>query len=295
MKITNIAFGLAFLFLATAMSSMALADGNIVAEFNGGDLDVEGENNTEQAFALEGTGAPGSIRVLALDPDTTINGLPFVEFNGVNGDVTIDLRSGPKVLIMTEGTSNSLLIGGDLEIKNRGNDAAVMLLDEVEVAGRLDIKTKNGDDALIMNGNFVQSRTRINTGNGNDVIQVGFDSEFVDELEVKSGGGDDVFMLFVADVFGELDVKMGGQNDTVGLYSSIVGDASITVTVGRMHWNTSTFNPSTSMNGPSNWNTMPDCQQCLPKPVTPTPILMKLCCCTDSLTWQIKSELTHLN
>ena len=225
-SVTKAAF-LALTLVFSSFSTNLYAQGPFTAEFDDGDLTIQGENNTDQSLAIEGTGTPGEMRVIALDSGTTINGQNVVVFSGVFGDVTIDLKSGNSLVIMTEGQSETLYIGGDLEIKNKGNFPAVMLLDEVEVEGRIDIKTKNGDDALIANAISSGERTKINTGNGNDVVQIGFDSMINDELEVKTGGGADYTMLFLAEVFGETDIKAGGQEDTIGLYNSTLGELSV--------------------------------------------------------------------
>ena len=208
------------------VASGLFAQGNFTAEFDDGDLYIVGENNTEQALGIEGTGVDGEFRLLALGSGTTVNGLQFATFSGVTGDVTIDLRSGTKLLVMTAASSQTLKIFGDFEIKNRGNFPAIMLLDEIDVEGRTDVKTKNGNDALIINESWFSDRVRINTGNGNDVVQVGFDTILEDEIEVKTGGGADYFMAFLTDVLGETDLRMGGQNDTIGLYNSDLGDLS---------------------------------------------------------------------
>lgn len=228
MKTTNTTtMLLAISFVTGIFAANLFAEGMVTAEVDNGDLSIVGENNREQGILIEGTGVPGEFTVFSADGSTTINGLAEQTFVGVTGDVTIDLRSGPKFLLMSEGASDTLFIGGDLEIKNRGNTGVGIILDEVEVAGRLDFKLKGGDDAIILYGTVVDDRTRINTGNGNDAVFSSFESEFSDKLEFKTGGGADYVLTFGTTVFGETDVRTGGQSDTIGLYNSILGDLSV--------------------------------------------------------------------
>ena len=214
--------------LFTTFTTSTFAQSNFTAEFDDGDLTIVGENNAEQALIIESLGQDGSMRLTATgEEEVTVNGQDSVDFHGVTGDVTIDMRSGTKLLVLSDSGSDSLFIGGDLEVKNRGNFPLIMILDEVDVAGKIDVKTKNGDDAFIIHSTTSGERTKINTANGNDAVLIVNDSIFTDELEVKTGGGADYLMMSEVSVVGETDIRMGGQNDTVGLYISTLDDLTV--------------------------------------------------------------------
>ncbi len=199
--------------------------GNVSVEVDDGDLEIRGENNTEQGIVIEATNVAGQFRIIGLD--TTVNGQDEVVVSGVTDDVDIDMRSGGKLVIMTEGDQAALFINGDLEIDTRGNSPDIILLDSVHVAGRTTVRTRGGEDALIDTSSTHQERTLFNLGGGNDALLTNFGSKFEEDLDVRTGGGVDYVMVAAADVTDELDIRTGGGQDVIGIYFSEAFEANI--------------------------------------------------------------------
>ncbi len=199
--------------------------GNVTVEVDDGDLEIRGENNTEQGIAIEATNVAGQFRVIGLD--TTVNGADEILVTGVTNDVDIDMRSGGKLVILTEGDQAALFINGDLEIDTRGNSADVIILDTVNVEGRTTVRTRGGDDALIDTGSTHQERTLFNLGGGNDGVLTNLDASFEEDLDIRTGGGEDYVMVAATEVMDELDIRTGGGQDIIGVYSSQAFEANI--------------------------------------------------------------------
>ena len=119
----------------------------------GGDLRVSGETNTDQCIIVEATNDPGQYVFSSLQENgssgTTFNGQPTLVVEGVSDDVRIDLRSGRKVVILSNGDAPEFIIPDDLRISATGSDSAIVILDSLNVGGRTDVTTRSGDDAIL--------------------------------------------------------------------------------------------------------------------------------------------------
>ena len=210
------------LLLLAGLESSTYADGNVTVTVSNGNLRVRGENNTPQDIIMNASGTnAGSFIFHNLDNTTTFNGQDSLTISGVDGKIRIDLGSGPKILIMTEGAAPGLIVRDDLQISSRGNDPALIILDTVFSLGRTRINTRNGDDAIILFNSQFEEQLRIKTGNGNDVV-AGSDRTFAfDEYEVNAGNGRDYILLDEFDAI-ELDLRCGGQDDVTGIFDSEV-------------------------------------------------------------------------
>ncbi len=201
--------------------------GNVTVDVDNGDLDIRGEGNVEQAISVEATSVEGRFLVTALD-DTLINGQEGPVFvNGVTGDVDIDLRSGGKILILSESAQEAFVVEGDLDIDTRGGDADIILLDTVHVRGETTIRTRGGDDAVSFIGGEFDDELDVSTGGGNDVISSVNFTQFNDEMDLNMGGGNDYVMMTNISVDGESEIRLGGGEDTIGLYSSTMADTEV--------------------------------------------------------------------
>lgn len=213
--------------LAGTFCSTIFAEGDITVDVDpSGNLEIVGDNNSDQGVMISGAGFPGGFRVTATDGDTLINGLPEIIFAGVTGDVTVNMKSGNKLVLVIEGDSPTLEIDGDLEIKNTGSSDFGLIMRGVVVAGKFDLRTKGGDDVALIAGTEIGGRTRLNTSGGNDALVTAF-SGFSDRLEVRTAGGADHFFSVFNGALDRVDIRAGGQSDNIGMASSLLPDLSV--------------------------------------------------------------------
>ena len=209
-----------------SMPVVATAAGNVRVRIDGGDLSILGQNKTPQSILISARETPGSFRISSLD-GTTFNGEPSLVVNGVTGDVDIDLRSGPKTVVLSGDVAPTFQVPRNLDIDNQGRDRVLIILDRVVVAGETDITTKGGSDAIIVHDSLFNRETDINTGGGNNVVEVREGTLFSGEFEFQAGSGSDHLIMFDSGVLGEIDARTGSGNDVIAVYSSMIADGDV--------------------------------------------------------------------
>ncbi len=201
-------------------SNILIADGNITVELNGIDLVVTGQNNTDQTFFMVAGPNAGEVIFLAGDEETTINGNHEILVAGFIGDCEMDLKTGEKIVVLSEQDKNQLFFHGDLSIEARGNKPVILLLDSLWVQGEAAISTRNGSDAIIINDSSFRQGLDISTGQQDDVVFMGWQVDITGNLGVATGSGDDYVVLYASLLHGYFDVSTSSGNDTLGIYNS---------------------------------------------------------------------------
>jgi hypothetical protein len=194
-----------------------------------GDMRVRGQNNTDQCILVQEV-LNGVLRfsnpVVDAGGITTFNGQAVLIVSGVFGDIRFDLKSGRKLLILCEGNQTDFDVFGDLRITTSGSDDAIVIADDIDVDGTTDIRTKNGNDAILLIDCDFRDRTKISTGNGDDVVAAQPASDFFGECEIQTGGGND-FTLFTGTQFAlALAIKLGSGEDGIGFNDCCIEDES---------------------------------------------------------------------
>ena len=208
--------------------------GNVAISVNNGDLRVRGENNTDQCIVVSATGIPGQYRFSSLQEEgatsTTFNGQPALTVNGVTDDMRFDLRSGRKVLVLTNDMAERFVVPDDIRISSTGNKAAIVVFDSLDVGGRTDVTTRNGDDAVLIEDCEFAERLRVSTGNGNDAISDGLmemGSLCNDDLDIRPSGGDDDVVCRGTVVMDRTNIRMGNGNDGTAIEECLFGPTRI--------------------------------------------------------------------
>jgi hypothetical protein len=213
--------------------------GNVNVSVSGGSLVVRGDNAAngvfisqldEDTYAVTGfdLGSNGNV-------STRINGEAngSLVFDGVTGDINVDLRNGNDVLGI--GNSPEDLIALALECgfefdfgEGGGNggetDGGVIAQQQVEgrlfVPRNLIVNMGGGHDAVAVSADIERSAI-INTGAGDDAVIFGTLPEFESDVHVggslivNTGAGNDEVCATLATVDGIINVQTGAGNDGV--------------------------------------------------------------------------------
>jgi hypothetical protein len=202
---------------------------NLLVEVINGDLRVRGQSNAEQCILISAGEVPGQFHFSGLRGEsdgTTFNGQPSLTIDGVVDDVIIDLGSGRKFLILSEGEQTHFDVPGDLKIKNTGNEAATIILDNVQVNGKTSVATKNGDDAIVATGCIFDRSGTIKSGKGDDVVVLGLLGAGIQcssNWQIQTGNGSDFLNLTQSVIAGTMNIKLGSQDDIAAIGDSILG------------------------------------------------------------------------
>ena len=124
----------------------------------------------------------------------------------------LDLKSGRKVLILSEANSAEFSVPDDLRITSTGESPVIVILDSLNVGGRTDVTTRNGDDAILLHNNLFAERLRVSPGSGDDVVFDGFAgmaSFCDDDLDIRTGNGHDDVVCDGTMVFARYTIRMG--------------------------------------------------------------------------------------
>jgi len=177
------------------LESRVVLDGNVNAFLSGGTLHINsGSANNEITITQN---AAQSFTISSRDGTTTINGQSSDQtFNGVRKDLDINLGGGADVVEM-DGSS----------------------FGAATVSNRLNINMGSGDDQVLLN-HIHALGLHINTGSGNDLLNVGNDGAedgmiIVKEAVIVMGSGRDDARIFNSDFRRFVNLIMAGNNDTV--------------------------------------------------------------------------------
>jgi hypothetical protein len=197
-----------------------LLAGNVLVAVNGGELDITGDNAGNGILITLGTGHQFTVRGFADNGDTTVNGKAFVNVDGVNGDVKVNLGGGDDILSVFN-TTTALVLPKDLRISlGSGND--LVILANVTVKGGLEIRngSASGRETISLEDVAVWSDAKFETGAGNDTVQIA-DSSFRGELEVRLGAGNDSLSVANSQVRDDFKVDGGDGFDTFSSENNI--------------------------------------------------------------------------
>ena len=208
--------------------------GNVEVSVNNGDLRVTGENSTDQCIIVSATNVPGRFVFSSVAEDgaasTTFNGQNPLVVNGVTDDMRFDIKSGRKVLILTESLAANFVVPDDLRITGTGEDDVIVILDSVTVGGRSDVKTRSGDDAILIHNSSFSERLRVTTANGNDVLFDGWDSApnvYDEDLDISMGSGEDDTVCLGSMVQDDFRIRLGSGNDATAIEDCFLGTTRI--------------------------------------------------------------------
>lgn len=207
-----------------SLESRTMMAGDVAAALAGGDLVLNGDNNSNEVV-IRATDQAGQFVVEGLN-GTTINGQASATISGVNDDFRINLRNGNNALLMTaegaNGVQSSFRISDDVQIRT-GNGNDVVVFDNVRVLGNTSLNTGDGDDSAVFFESRLNGELRGNMGDGDDFL--GLDNVRVDgRIRASLGDGSDNFIMFSSTVGDRVDANMGSGDDLVGLVESTFED-----------------------------------------------------------------------
>ena len=191
------------LFEVENLENRQLMAGDVsVALTNGGDLVVRGDNAANEIVI---TSSPDSDAFWVEGIDgTTINGRSQrMLFDGVTDDIRINLRNGDNKLLLTHDGDNGV--------------------NPFHIADRLEIRTGNGNDAVILNLDQANGQVRISSGAGNDTVGI-LESALRDRLAINTASGNDTVTVQESLVDGPAEVRTGSGDDFAISYDTIWKD-----------------------------------------------------------------------
>lgn len=211
------------------------AQSNVTIQVKNGSLQVTGQNNSTQCLLVTPTGVPGqyefSMPPLDNGAATLFNGETSLIVSGVTGDMRFDLKSGRKMLILsnTELGGNSaaspdFVVPRSLKISSSGSSPATMILNKVRTSGSAEITTKNGSDAILLMHCFLAANldlpgnVKINSGGGNDVLLVS--DSYMRQCDINMGSGNDHLLMQDGFVGFQAKFNLGSGNDQVAFLGS---------------------------------------------------------------------------
>jgi hypothetical protein len=209
-----------------------LLAGNVLVAVNGGELDLTGDAAGNGVQITAGSGHQFTVRGVPDNGPTTINGKPFVNVDGVKGDVRVALGGGDDILSVF-GTTRALALPKGLRVSlGSGNDLVV--LTNVTVKDGLEIRSGSGGDrsasgreTIALEDVDVAGDTKFQTGAGDDTVAIA-DSGFGGKLEVGLGAGNDSLSIANSDVLGDFEVDGGDGFDTfIDESSTFAGNVEI--------------------------------------------------------------------
>jgi hypothetical protein len=188
-----------------------LMAGDVSARIDHGNLIVRGDN-ADNGIQILGGLAPGEVRVLGTQVfgiDTRVNGVvgAAVTLTGFNGRIDIALDGGSDNVRIESFTSRG--ITADL---GRGTSNRFELYNHT-VTGDLSVKSLEGNDQVIMNGDVVNGSLSFDLGDGSNNVNstggsVGRDAKY------RAGRGADSFTIASMFVGGAITANLGdGQNN----------------------------------------------------------------------------------
>jgi hypothetical protein len=173
-----------------ALSPLPQAGGNVQVSVVNGSLVVRGDDQDNNIIFTETN--------IAGRAGTTINGQRSIFVpEGVTGDVIINLRGGDD-FVRVELPGTNFAIPQDLEINTGAGTDTIELL-QVRAPEETRIDTGNGNDIVFIDGVF----------NGNEFIR----SEFTGKFKVDTSSGEDLLEFHHAIFRGAVDVKLGSGID----------------------------------------------------------------------------------
>lgn len=217
------------------LENRTLPAGNVTAAVVGGALQITGDV------------ANNSITITKLDSDTfqiagaatRINGhLTPQRFDGVVGDISLDMRNGSDTVFMTGGTLPANLTA----LMGIGND--FLRLSAIRIRGDLGVGMEGGNDTFSMStsqvvtpDSFVRGQFLCSGGPGNDSITVSY-SEFSHDLGILGSSEDDTITVLKCDVAADILINAEQGNDSVTVQSNFAHDVNLALGDGD---NTATF------------------------------------------------------
>jgi hypothetical protein len=248
--------------------------GHVTATLKNGTLTITGDNNNDGIEITQSPNHPNRLTITGLQqPNSTkVNGTTGpVVFNGVTGDVNINLGSGnDNVAIEGTGLGVMTYLPRNLTV-NLGNGNNVLEMVSVTVGGKVSVTGGTGDDTVILAMTNVGSPAvnggandlTINLGGGNNqmalyYVSVERDLQILDtasnsdellmygdyagrNLLIETGAGNDILELAEIDAGSLLDIYTGAGQDqltlgtvTGGLFSNDPMNGS--VNAGEQIW-----------------------------------------------------------
>jgi outer membrane autotransporter protein len=164
-----------------------------------------------------------------VNDQTADDGSGLDEF--VLGDITDSDDSGNLIILQSAGGTAAPLdvmiesadVGGDFTVDNADaadQDVTVIVDDALRVGGDLIITNNDTDNNNevrfgVADGITVDGVTRVFSGDGRTVMEIGDDSTFTGGIEVDESGGDNVFLLFhdieAQTINGDITSANGGE------------------------------------------------------------------------------------
>ena len=194
-----------------------LLAGNVLVAVIGGELDITGDSASNGVLIAAESGHQFTMRGFTNNGPTTINGKPFVDVDGVKGDVKVALGGGDDILSVL-GTARALALPKGLRV-SLGSGNELVALTNVTVKGNLEIRSgsdgdgsANGRDTVALQDVDVGGDARLQTGAGKDSVTIA-DSGFGGKLEVGLGAGDDSLSIANSEVLGDFEVDGGDGFD----------------------------------------------------------------------------------
>jgi hypothetical protein len=229
------------------LEEKVLLAGDVQVMVSGGDLQITGDD-ADNGVEVIATDNSGEYTIMGVDRGgsaTAINGqFGDVTVEGVDDDITINLRGGDSGIFLSNGNAEKLVVPDELRIRNSSGRLDVET-DDVVVGDDLKINTDDGDDDIYLNELVVHGEIHMHTDGGNDNVRLenvgvgddleirvhGGDDEVVlndvlveDEVDVKLGPGENTLELDEVEIGNDLSIVGGGGYDAIGLFEVVVGD-----------------------------------------------------------------------
>jgi hypothetical protein len=224
---------------AEMLEDKAMLAGDVIAAIDtDGNLTISGDNRAN-AVEISAT-AEGNLVITGIDDTTvTFNGQTTaageaVDLGSVTGDVTIDLHGGDDSVSISGGAevegeaAESLRLGGKLTIIG-GNGQDKIVFDNVDVADELHIDTGAGNDAIDLNA-VAAASVKVDTGRGDDgIVATGLTADGAVKINTAQGD-DDVDLNGI--VSNRLTVDVGNGADSLNIAASEALIAKISTGAG---------------------------------------------------------------
>jgi hypothetical protein len=254
--------------------SITAGSGNDNLQFGsaniGGSLTINAGDGTNTIIAAGAEGAAFNSTVAGAVNITSGAGQEFILFEryDVNGLTTINTGTGNVAngnnaqvfLNATDNINTPMHLNGGLSIQSAPLDTGrdfIVAFDGLIVGGAgLNINTAGGDDQVVLIAFTNTAGTVINTGAGNDLVDIFGDqtqSTFAGPFVLNMGDGNDTFTLgqgtFGAEFQGTVNANLGAGNDSLFLAgASVLFDSANSVIDGGAGFNQSQTSPNAIMN-----------------------------------------------
>ncbi len=233
-----------------SLEGRSLMAGDVFATVKLGSLKIAGDSGANEIAVVDLGG--GKVEITGQN-GTKVNGVANVTLEGFVSNMTVDLKSGddvfswqgieshvPSRLNIETGSGNDSvfvdqLFAGIGEIESGpGNDVVEVLNAKATI---LEIETENGDDIVRIGNPTVVSnvsvlKLKIETGSGNDQVQVQNSNFNATSLKIELGSGDDKAVVSKLSGSAALGVSGGFGTDAVAVEESTFRSIDIELGAG---------------------------------------------------------------